>query len=162
MGRRVYACNAPQQKFSTLDAVQCYRNEYRIEHKFDELLHRITALMPVYLNKPNRIKALIRLLLLVLKFVSLMQMQVRTKLADSKQEFKELYRVNPGRATDKPTTKMSLKSFKYLTLGVMPMEEQMVVKLTELKPAQRKILDLLDIDMNTYLKLKKIVFCLFI
>ena len=91
MGWRAYACNAPQEKLGTLDAVQCYRNEYRIEHKFDELLTRVTALMPVYLNTPNRIKALIRLLLLALKYVSLIEMQVRTKLADTAQELKELY-----------------------------------------------------------------------
>ena len=158
MGWRVYACNAPQEKLSTLDAVQCYRNEYRIEHKFDELLNRVTALMPVYLNKPNRIKALIRLLLLALKYVSLMEMQVRTKLVDSTQELKELYPGNPGRATSRPTTKMLLKAFEYLTLVIMPVGDQMIVKLTDLKPIQLKILDLLNIHINTYLKLEQIVF----
>jgi transposase len=158
MGWRVYACNAPQEKLSTLDAVQCYRNEYRIEHKFDELLNRITALMPVYLQKPNRIKALIRLLLLALKYVSLMEMQVRTKLAESKQELKELYPGNPGRATNKPTTKMLLKAFEYLTLVIIPVGDQMIVKLTDLKPIQRKILDLLNMEHNIYLKLEQIVF----
>ena len=43
MGWRVFASNAPKEKLNTLDAVQCYRNEYRIEHKFDELLNRVTA-----------------------------------------------------------------------------------------------------------------------
>ena len=158
MGWRAYASNAPQEKLSTLDAVQCYRNEYRIEHKFDELLNRVTALMPVYLNKPNRIKALIRLLLLALKYVSLIEMQVRTKLADTAQELKELYPGNPGRATNKPTIKMLLKAFEYLTLVMMPVGDQMVVKLTDLKPIQRKILNLLNIEHNSYLKLEQIVF----
>jgi len=158
MGWRAYACNAPQDKLSTLDAVQCYRNEYRIEHKFDELLNRVTALMPVYLNKPNRIKALIRLLLLALKHVSLIEMQVRTKLEDTAQELKELYPGNPGRATNKPTIKMLLKAFEYLTLVIMPVGDQMIVKLTDLKPIQRKILDLLNIKDNSYLKLEQIVF----
>lgn len=158
MGWRAYACNAPQEKLSTLDAVQCYRNEYRIEHKFDELLNRITALMPVFLQKPNRIKALIRLLLLALKYVSLIEMQVRTKLADAQQELKELYPGNPGRATNKPTTKMLLKAFEYLTLVIMPIGDQMIIKLTDLKPIQLKILDLLQLNPNTYLKLEQIVF----
>lgn len=158
MGCRAYACNAPQEKLSTLDAIQCYRNEYRIEHKFDELLNRVTALMPVYLQKPNRIKALIRLLLLALKYVSLVEMQVRTKLAENEEELKELYVGNPGRATSKPTTKMLLKAFQYLTLVMMPVGDQMVVKLTNLTPVQRKILDLLDIEHNKYLKLEEIVF----
>lgn len=158
MGWRAYACNAPQEKLSTLDALQCYRNEYRIEHKFDELLNRVTALMPVYLSKPNRIKALIRLLLLALKYVSLIEMQVRTKLADTEQKLKELYPGNPGRATNKPTIKMLLKAFEYLTLVMIPVGDKMIVKLTDLKPIQLKILDLLNIEHYHYLKLEQIVF----
>ena len=85
-------------------------------------------------------------------------MQVRTKLADTEQELKELYPGNPGRATNKPTIKMLLKAFEYLTLVIMPVGDQMIVKLTDLKPIQRKILDLLNIKHNSYLKLEQIVF----
>lgn len=158
IGWRVYGCNAPKEKLSTLDAVQCYRNEYRIEHKFDELLNRVTALMPVYLKKPNRIKALIRLLLLALKYVSLIEMQVRKELADTKQSLKELYPGNPGRKTDKPTTKMLLKAFEYITLVIMPVGDNIIVKLTDLKPIQSKILDLLKLEPEIYLKLNQIIF----
>ena len=85
-------------------------------------------------------------------------MQVRTNLADTTQELKELYPGNPGRATNKPTTKMLLKAFEYLTLVIMPVGDQVIVKLTDLKPIQRKILNLLNIDINIYLKLEQIVF----
>ena len=158
MGWRVFACNAPVEKLSTLDTVQCYRNEYRIEHKFDELLHRVTALMPVYLNKPSRIKALIRLLLLALKYVSLIEMQVRKELADTKQTLKELYPGNPGRKTDKPTTSMLLKAFEYITLVIMPIGNQTTIKLTDLKPIQLQILNLLKLNAQTYRKLNQMIF----
>jgi len=79
-GWRAYACNAPHERLNTTQVVECYRNEYKIEHKFDELLNKVTALMPVYLGKPHRVKALIRLLLLALKYVSLIQHQVRAEL----------------------------------------------------------------------------------
>lgn len=158
MGWRVFACNAPIQKLNTLDAVQCYRNEYRIEHKFDELLNRVTALMPVYLSKPNRIKALIRLLLLALKYVSLIEMQVRKQLTDTKQTLKELYPGNPGRKTDKPTTKMLLKAFEYITLVVVSVGDQTIIKITDLKPIQLKILDLLKLKPETYLNLNQMFF----
>jgi transposase len=164
LGWRVYGCNAPIEKMSTLDALQCYRNEYRIEHKFDELLNRITALMPVYLNKPNRIKALIRLLLLALKYVSLIEMQVPKELTDTKQSLSELYPGNPGRKTDKPTFKMLLKAFEYITLVVMPVGNNVIVKLIDLKPIQLKILDLfrgtylLDLETDIYLKLNQMIF----
>lgn len=157
-GWRVYACNAPMDKFPTIQAVQCYRNEYRIEHKFDELLNRITALMPVYLHKPKRIKALIRLLLLALKFVSLIQMQARTKLKNTNQSLNELYPGNPARKTDKPTTTMLLKAFEYITLVIIPMENQTIVRITELKSVQLKILDLLGFKPDIYRNLAQFSF----
>jgi len=158
MGWRVFATNAPSERLNTIDAVQCYRNEYRIEHKFDELLNRVTALMPVYLNKPNRIKTLIRLLLLALKYVSLIEMQVRKGLADTKQTLKELYPGNPGRKTDKPTATMLLRAFEYITLVIMPLGNQTIIKLTELKPSQLKILSLLNLSPQIYRQLNQMIF----
>ena len=95
---------------------------------------------------------------MALKYVSLIEMQVRTNLANTTQELKELYPGNPGRATNKSTTKMILKAFEYLTLVMIPVGDQMLVKLTNLKPIQHKILDLLNININNYLKLEQIVF----
>lgn len=150
LGWRVYACNASLEQLSTAQAIECYRNEYKIEHKFDELLNKVTALMPVYLHKPNRIKALIRLLLLVLKYVSLIQYQARTELKATEQSIKELYTGNPGRATDKPTTRMLLKAFDNITLVLMPIGDKVIVKISDLKPVQLKILNLLKLSPEIY------------
>jgi len=158
LGWRVYACNAPLERLSTAQAIECYRNEYKIEHKFDELLNKITALMPVYLHKPNRIKALVRLLFLALKYVSLIQYQVRTELKATKQTIKELYPGNPGRATDKPTTRMLLKAFDNITLVIMPIGDKIIVKISDLKPIQLKILELLKLPPETYLRFNELNF----
>lgn len=157
LGWQIYGSNAPKEVLSTEQAVECYRNEYRIEHKFDELLNRVTALMPVYLHKPNRIKALVNLLLLALKYVSLIQYQVRNRLSAAKQNIKELYPGNPGRATDKPTTNMLLRAFKNITLVIMPLSDQTVVKITDLQPTQIKILESLGLPLNTYGKFNELV-----
>ena len=158
LGWRAYACNAPQERLDTIQVVECYRDEYKIEHKFDELLNKITALMPVYLGKPNRIKALIRLLLLALKYVSLIQHQVRSELKTTKQSLKELYPGNPGRATDKPTTNMILSAFKNIHLTIVSIEDKIYVKIEDLKPIQQKILDLLKIPPETYLGMNQLFF----
>jgi len=42
LGWRAYACNAPMSRLSTSDAILCYRDEYKIEHKFNELLTDVT------------------------------------------------------------------------------------------------------------------------
>lgn len=161
LGWRVYACNAPMERLSTTQAVICYRQEYRIEHKFNELLNKVTALMPVFLKKPNRVKALIRLLLLALKFVSLIQHQARRELNATGQYIKELYPGNPGRKTDQPTTKMLLEAFQNITLVVLPMQGQSIIKITDLKPIQLQILELLKIPPDIYLSLEQIPFSQF-
>ena len=158
LGWRAYATNAPVDRLPLIQAVECYRNEYKIEHKFDELLNKITVLMPVLLQKPNRIKALICLLLLALKFVSLLQYQVRNELANTNQKLKELYPGNPGRATDKPTTNMLLKAFENTTLVIASVENKIYVNLKDLKPIQLKILELLKISPETYLGLNELIF----
>ena len=161
LGWRAYACNAPKEKLDAKAVVECYRNEYKIEHKFDELLNKITALMPVYLGKPNRIRGLIRLLLFALKYVSLIQYQVRSELKTTKQSLKELYPGNPGRATDKPTTNMILSAFKNIHLTIVAIENKIYVKIEDLKPIQQKILDLLKIPPETYLGMNQLFFSYF-
>ena len=84
--------------------------------------------MPVYLGKPHRIKALIRLLLLALKYVSLIQHQVRAELKTTKQTLKELYAGNPARKTQEPTTKMILKAFKNIHLTVVQIENKILIE----------------------------------
>ena len=158
LGWRVYACNAPIERLDTRQAILCYRNEYRIEHKFDELLNRVTALMPVFLQKEHRIKALIRLLLLALKFVSLIEYQVRKELKATKQKVKELYPGNPGRATDKPTTGLILGAFKNIHLNVVSVENKIYIKVSELKPIQLKLLELLKIPPEIYMGIEQLSF----
>ena len=157
-GWRVYACNAPFERLNTIQAIECYRNEYRIEHKFNELLNKVTMLTPVYLQKPERIKALIRLLLLALKFSSLIQFQVRNVLKTTKQKIKELYPGNPGRLTDKPTTNLLLRAFENINLVCLKIENKLVVQVSDLKPKQLKILKFLKIPPDSYLNLNNLPF----
>jgi len=158
LGWRAYATNAPVEKLSTQQAVQTYRNEYKIEHKFDQLINKVTALMPVLLQKTNRVKALICLLLLALKFVSLIEYQVRQELKTTKQKLKELYPGNPGRATDQPTTNLILKAFQNIHLVILAVDHKTYINLEGLKPIQLKILEFLKIPPESYLGLNKLVF----
>jgi len=141
LGWRVYACNAPIERLNTVQAILCYRN-----------------VMPVFLQKAHRIKALIRLLLLALKFVSLIEYQVRKELKATKQKVKELYPGNPGRATDKPTTGLILSAFKNIHLNIVSVENKIYVKVSELKPIQLKLLELLNIPPEIYIGMEQLSF----
>lgn len=158
IGWRAYACNAPIQQLNTLQVVQCYRSQYKIEHKFDELLHRMTALTPIFLHKQNRIKALIRLLFLILKTSTLIEFKVREQLKATQQQLKELYPGNPNRATDRPTVKLLLNAFEYINLVIMTIEGKTIVKMSPLKPIQLKILELLEIPPEIYNEFNKFFF----
>ena len=158
LGWRVYATNSPKSTMSTKQCIICYRQEYRIEHKFNELLNKFTSLVPVFLKKDHRIKALVRLSLLALKFVSTIQFQVRQELKDTGQQVKELYPGNPGRATAKPTTKMILEAFNNITLVAMPFQNKTIIKISELKPVQLQLLKLLKINPTAYSDIEQIFF----
>ena len=158
LGGRVYATNVDKTQLSVKQAILCYRQEYRIEHKFNQLLNKITALMPIFLKKENRIVALTKLLLMALKFVSITQQQVRTKLQNKKQYLKELFPGNPGRKTNQPTTEMLLAAFNDISLVIFPKQQDFVVKLVKLKPIQLKILELLGFEPKLYRQLEHISF----
>lgn len=156
LGWRVYATNIEKEKLSALQAVLCYRQEYKIEYKFNQLLNKVTALMPVFLKKDHRIVALTKLLLFALKFVSTTQNQIRKQLQHTGQYLKELFPGNPGRKTDKPTTEMILAAFKDISLVILPVHNTFQVKLAKLKPIQLKILELLGFNQELYSDLERI------
>ncbi len=148
---QVYACNAPKDYISTKEIVLCYRNNYRIEHKFDELLNRLTALMPVYLHKQNRVRALVRLLLLGLKITSVIEYKVRATLKKNKGVISELYPGNPNRKTEKPTIKYLLRAFRNVSVVTHLQEGKNIRTLIQLNELQQKILDLAGLDKQIYL-----------
>jgi transposase len=158
MGWRVYASNAPREKMSTLKAIECYRKEYRIEAKFNELLNKVTALMPIFLQKNERIRALVKVLLLGIKFTSLIQYQVRENLKKAKESVNQVYPGNPKRATTEPTIGMILRAFREITLVKVEENGVIIRKISKLKPIQLKLLELMGLKSDIYENLDQISF----
>lgn len=151
LGWRVYATNAPIDRLTPEQVVQLYWQEYRIEQRFNDLINKITALMPILLHKENRVEALVKLLMLALKFTTLIQHQARAELKKSGQFIKELYPGNPGRKTQDPTTKLILGAFEGIALVILPLPDgSKIVQMTPLKPPQVKLLSLLGLSETTY------------
>lgn len=158
MGWRVYASNAPEEKMSTLEAIENYRKEYRIEEKFNELLNKITALMPIFLQKNERIRALVKVLLLAIKFTSLIQYRIRENLKKANESVNQVYPGNPTRATSEPTIGMILRAFREITLVKVEENGMIITKITKLKPIQLKFLELMGLDSSVYERFKQISF----
>lgn len=148
LGWLVYASNAPIEQIESSELVRCYRDEYRIEHLFDFMLNRDAGILPIYLQQEHRIKGLIRLLSVGMKFIMLLQYRVREALQTKKKQLKELYPGNKNRSTNMPTTPMLLRIFKGIGIAFLNSTEQ-GIQMTELKEVQKEILELLGIP-NVY------------
>jgi transposase len=150
-GWRVYATNAPKERLSPIQCVECYWQEYHIEHRFNELHHKTTALLPLFLHKQNRIVALVRLLITAIKFSCLIQYQVRQELKNTGQSINELYPGNPGRKTTKPTTNLILGAFKGISLVIMKLPDgNTFIQMTNLKPVQLNLIKLLGLKSDLF------------
>jgi len=145
LGWQVYATNAPQKIIEAAELVKCYRNEYRIEQLFDYMINRDVSLLPIYLQKQDRIKGLIRLLSVAMKFSTIIQYQVRTELSNRGEELKEIYPGNKGRSTNMPTTPMLLRAFKGIGVVFMKTGDIKIVEMTDINSNQQLILELMGI-----------------
>lgn len=152
-GWSVYATNAPEDIFSIHQLLRIYRQQYRIEQQFHKLLNKCTALEPIFLQKPNRIEALIRILVIALQFVALIQYKVRSNLAQQDDRFMtNLIPGNPGRKVYRPTTTLILKAFKPIDLVMIHSPtEGISCHITDLSQVQTQSLYLAGIPPDVYL-----------
>jgi transposase len=153
LGWRVYATNHPEKELSLADAVVAYRQEYLIEHCFGRLKGQPLSLRPMFLQREDHIKGLIRLLSIGLRLLTLVEFQVKRALEVTKSKLDGIYAGNPRRATAQPTTERLLSSFKEITIVLIAVGAEIYTELTTLNPLQHKILQLLNFPSDIYTRL---------
>lgn len=155
MGWQVYATNLPKTKLSFEDCVWKYRYQSNIERQFDNIRNKVVKLLPVYLNKDNRIVGLVNLLMLALKACCLMEYKVASALKEQKEALGDIYEGNPKRTSNKPTAKRMLRAFNGISIALIFENKQIkFVLLTKLEPVQKKIIRLLDFQEDLYENLR--------
>lgn len=150
LGWRVYATNHPQSELSLADAVTAYRQEYLIERGFGRLKGELLALRPMFLQREDHIKGLIRLLTIGLRLLTLVEFQVRRALAQEQSQIAGVYAGNPKRSTAQPTAERLLASFKEITLVLIEARGEVYADLTVLNPLQQRVLQLMNFPMEIY------------
>ena len=150
LGWRVYVTNHPEAALSLPQAVTVYRQEYLVEHSFARLKGHPLSLSPMYLQREDHIKGLIRLLSSGLRLLTLVEFQVRQALADHREPLSGLYPGNPKRATARPTAELLLASFRDITLIMVNARGPTYAHLTELTPLQQRILQALNFPASIY------------
>ena len=108
------------------------------------------AITPLFLKDDNRIRALVLLLGIALRALTLTEFVVRRGLATSGETLKGLYAGNPNRATDQPTAERLLKAFDDITLYRHASATKIWYDVTELSPLQRRILTLMQIPESVF------------
>jgi transposase len=150
MGWRLYVLNAPVEQLSLTKAVLAYRGAPIIERGFSRLKGRPLGLRPVYLQREDHLKGLVRLLSLALRLLTLTEFVVRRTLETENKGLAGLYPGNPKQQTHRPTTERLLAVFKDITLSLVQLSGQTIVHITPLTPLQCHILKLLDLPISIY------------
>ena len=144
-----------QTLFPLTVAVVAYRHSYLIERGFARLKNSPLSLTPIYLQRDDHIKGLIRLLSIGLRVMTLLEWVVRGNLSQPHQSLKGLYPGNPQRTTARPTGEKLLAAFQDITLVIIAFDGITSVHLTPLNPIQQQILLLLDFSTEIYTQLSR-------
>ena len=150
MGWRLYVLNAPAEQFSLAQAVLAYRGTANIERNFSRLKGRPLGLRPVYLQREDHLKGLVRLLSLALRILTLTEFVARRALEADNEALAGLYPGNPKQQTQRPTSERLLAAFKDITLSLVQLPGQTIVHITPLTPLQSRILSLLSLSPAIY------------
>jgi len=150
MGWRLYATDAPMEVLSLTQAVWAYRGASRMERNFSRLKGRPLGIRPLYVQREDHAKGMVRLLSLALRVLTWVEHGVREALRAAGETLKGLYAGNPKRETARPTTERLLKAFHGITLSIVRLPDRTIRHVTPLSALQRRILELLGLPVSIY------------
>lgn len=153
LGWRVYVTNQSLDELSLNEAVGVYREQYLIEQGFSRLKGYPLSLSPMYLQRDDYILGLIRLLSIGLRILTLLEFDVRRRLAEKNEKLSGIYAGNPKRATARPRAEQILRAFKDINLVLIDVGNQTYAHLNPLSSVQHRILALLNFPVDIYTKI---------
>ena len=151
LGWQVYATNAPKVLLPFEKCVLKYRHQSNIESSFDDLRNKVAHLVPIYLQKDERIKGLVNLLLLALKVCAVLEYKMAKALSKNDEQLCQIYEGNPKRGSKRPSAKRICKAFDGVAIAIIFVNYKLQFAImTNLEPVQTKILNLLNIEKEIY------------
>ena len=108
------------------------------------------GIRPLYVQREDHARGMVRLLSLALRVLTLVEYVVRERLQATGEALRGLYAGNPKRQTARPTTERLLKAFRGITLTVVRLPDQTIRHVTPLSSLQRRILVLLGLPVSIY------------
>ena len=151
LGWQVYGTNAPQEALPFEKCVLKYRHQSNIEGRFDDLRNKVAHLVPIFLQKDERIEGLVNLLLLALKVCAVLEYKMAQALHKNDDELDRVYGGNPKRSTKTPSANRIFNAFSGIAIALVFNNYKLEYAImTKLEPVQNKILKLLDMDSGIY------------
>jgi Domain of unknown function (DUF4277)/Transposase DDE domain len=140
-GVYVLKTNLPGRTHPVAEVLRAYKGQSQVERRFHHLKGPL-AVAPVFLKNPDRIAGLLGVLVWALMVLALMERQVRRELGD-----KSLYGLYPeGRASPSPTGPSLIRGLSGLGIVIAHRGDEVVRRLAQPDPAQRRILQLLGVN----------------
>jgi hypothetical protein len=140
-GVYVLKTNLPGQTHSVAEVLQAYKGQAQVERRFHHLKGPL-AVAPMFLKNPDRIAGLLCVLVWALMVLALMERQARRDLGGE-----PLYGLYPeGRPSPSPTGPSLIEGLSGLCIVTVHEGDEVVRRLAQLDPVQRRIIQLLGID----------------
>ena len=152
-GWKVYVTDVSKKRLKFIDAMKCYRKEYRVERIFNMLKSRLN-IAPFFVKRKDQVKGITHFLTLGVRTLTLIEYVVRRSLKKDDSKLEGLHSENPKKLTDIPTSKKLLTAFSKLTLTIIESKNSVVRHLTPLSQLQINILERLGLNAATYTKLE--------
>jgi transposase len=152
-GWKVYVTDVSKKRLSFIDAMKCYRKEYRVERIFNMLKSRLN-IAPFFVRRNDQVKGITHFLTLGVRTLTLIEYVVRRSLKKDDSKLEGLHSENPKKLTNIPTSKKLLTAFSKITLTIIESKNSVVRHLTPLSQLQINILERLGLKAATYTKLE--------
>ena len=140
-GVYVLKTNLPGRTHPVGEVLRAYKGQAQVERRFHHLKGPL-AVAPMFLKNPGRIAGLLCVLVWALMVLALMERRVRRELGDE-----PLHGLYPeGRPSPSPPGPALIRGLSGLCVVIVHRGDEVVRRLAELDPVQRRIIQLLGID----------------
>lgn len=162
-GWRIYATTAPLDRLSLTHVVLTYRGQIVQENVFRRLHGKVLSITPLYVQRDDHARGLMRLLTIGARILALGDYLAREALAQQGAELDGIYPGNPKRSTPRPTTERMLQAFEGINLVIFsadePLESPQTPRadstfLTDWMPVHDRILEILGLHHSLYSRLQ--------
>jgi len=155
LGWRAFVTNGSEQRLSLEGSVLTYREGGGLERPFHQLKGAPLGIRPLFVKLPEQIVGLTRLLLIALRVLTLLEIVLRAKLAETGEKLEGMHEGQKNKLEGKPTGKRMLRAIAGLemTLSLIQVGLQQWWYLPPLPTLLGRVLDLLGLSQSLYSKL---------